>query len=206
MNIWCAPAGLRSAPKAVDLDVVLYSQASKGEDGSIAASLPRAIERAQLAPDPVAWDFLSLALAVVAADTFVLRTKSPDGWTREINLTVAISNPDRWIPHIALIQNFLRFLTTDLWAITFVEGGLSAPTPNTMAHLEQSCVSLLSGGLDSLIGAIDLTTQGHRPMVVSQVAQGDKDRQSAFAASIGGGLRHLQLNHNATSTIVDPII
>jgi hypothetical protein len=32
---------------------------------------------------------------------------------------------------------------------------------------------------------------------VSQVSQGDKKTQSYFAAKIGGGLRHLQLNHNA---------
>ncbi len=55
---------------------------------------------------------------------------------------------------------------------------------------------LLSGGLDSLIGAIDLKGHGRNPYAVSQVSMGDKQKQSFFASSIGGGLAHLQLNHN----------
>jgi hypothetical protein len=59
-------------------------------------------------------------------------------------------------------------------------------------------VALLSGGLDSLVGVLDLVGRDkRRPFVVSQVSQGDKKTQAYFAAKIGGGLRHLQLNHNA---------
>jgi hypothetical protein len=38
---------------------------------------------------------------------------------------------------------------------------------------------------------------GRKPYAVSQVAQGDKEKQTLFARKIGAGLRHLQLNHNA---------
>jgi 7-cyano-7-deazaguanine synthase in queuosine biosynthesis len=53
--------------------------------------------------------------------------------------------------------------------------------------------------MDSLVGAIDIVAQGRRPFVVSQVVQGDKQKQTLFASSIGGGLRHLQLNHDANA-------
>jgi len=55
----------------------------------------------------------------------------------------------------------------------------------------------LSGGLDSLVGAIDLAASGKKPFAVSQIVRGDAQKQGEFAQRIGGGLRHLQLNHNA---------
>jgi 7-cyano-7-deazaguanine synthase in queuosine biosynthesis len=62
---------------------------------------------------------------------------------------------------------------------------------------EENGVVLLSGGLDSLIGTLDLITNGNRPYAVSQIVKGDKEKQSYFASTIGGGLHHIQLNHNA---------
>jgi hypothetical protein len=60
----------------------------------------------------------------------------------------------------------------------------------------QDCVVLLSGGLDSLIGTIDRAAQGKNPLAVSQVVRGDAEKQERFAKLIGGGLNHLQINHN----------
>ena len=68
-----------------------------------------------------------------------------------------------------------------------------------LVYPDQDSVLLLSGGLDSLIGAIDIVAEGGNPYAVSQIAQGDKEIQQTFAAKIGGGLRHLQLNHNTRS-------
>ena len=61
----------------------------------------------------------------------------------------------------------------------------------------EDCISLLSGGLDSFIGSLDLAAAGKRPFAVSQIVLGDAENQRAFAKMIGGGLRHLQINHNA---------
>lgn len=49
--------------------------------------------------------------------------------------------------------------------------------------------------MDSLVGAIDSVVAGGRPVLVSQVAQGDKERQRQFAAAVGSDLSHLQLSH-----------
>ena len=56
---------------------------------------------------------------------------------------------------------------------------------------------LLSGGLDSFVGALDLAAQKLKPFAVSNVVRGDAGNQTLFASMIGGGLTHLQLNHNA---------
>ena len=200
MNVVCAPAGWDfGAQGNADVEVILYSHADRAGRGSAGASILRAIHRAKLDPDPHAWDLLSIALAVVAADTCLSRDTSPDGWTREIALTVAVSDHAFWASQRALLEQQLRFLTTDLWTVSFTDGGVHYDQPTKPILPEEDCISLLSGGMDSLVGAIDIVSHGKRPFVVSQVAQGDKEKQTLFASSIGGGLRHLQLNHDANA-------
>jgi 7-cyano-7-deazaguanine synthase in queuosine biosynthesis len=74
--------------------------------------------------------------------------------------------------------------------------------PSDPAPPDEDCVVLLSGGLDSLVGAIDLVAAGKRPFAVSQIVRGDAEKQEQFAQRIGGGLRHLSLNHN--TRVPDP--
>ena len=197
MKIVCAPSERLGSLATADLEIVLYAHADKATRGAAGASIIRAIRRTGLDPHPRAWDLLSIALAVVGADTSVSRDSSPDGWTREIDLTIAVSDPSFWDSQNNLIEQQLRFLTTDRWTVCFTDGGISPQTAANAVLPDEDSVSLLSGGLDSLVGAIDLVSNGRRPMVVSQVAQGDKEKQTLFASAIGGGLRHLQLNHDA---------
>ena len=198
MRVICAPLtrGFEEA-SAGDLEVVLYGHSDRETRGSAGSGIPDKVRQRRLKPDTRAWDLLSLALAVVAADTGVRRDDSPDGWTRQIDLSVAVADPAFWTSQTALVNEQLRFLTTDLWNVEFIDGGLSpSPSPRT-ASPDEDCVSLLSGGLDSLVGALDLVTrEKRRPYAVSQVSLGDKETQRRFASSIGGGLSHLQLNHN----------
>ena len=199
MKVVCAPIDWAFGPEhSADLEVVLFSHADRPTRGAAGASIIEALNEAMLLPNPRAWDLLSLALSVTAADKGVGRNRSPDGWTREINLQVAVADPSFWDGQRSILEEQLRFLTTDRWTITFADGGAHPLPPNEVAQPNEDCVSLLSGGLDSLVGAIDLVSRhDRRPYLVSQVAQGDKSRQARFASQIGGGLRHLQLNHNA---------
>jgi 7-cyano-7-deazaguanine synthase in queuosine biosynthesis len=203
MKLVCAP-GDHAFPEDGSLNVMLYGQPSAaGEGRSPRCSAGQAAKadfiRARLEAAPRAWDFLSIALSVVTADLAGLRSESADGWTREFDLTIAVSDPAFWSGQAKALEAALKFLSTDLWRLTFVGGGLQPPPPRTAARPRENCVVLLSGGLDSLIGAIDLASVGHKPLAVSNVVRGDGDNQEAFAAAIGGGLRHLTLNHNATA-------
>ncbi|WP_028033967.1 Qat anti-phage system QueC-like protein QatC [Chelativorans sp. J32] len=199
MRLVCAPLnGGFGAGAAADLEVVLFSHADRPTRAAAGANVVDIIRRAKLRPATRAWDLLSIALSVIAADTGVRRDESPDGWTREINLQIAVSDPTFWTAQKDLFEKQLRFLTTDLWTLSFTGGGVQPVPPNPPAMPPEDCVALLSGGLDSLIGAIDLVSgHGKRPYLVSQVAQGDKEKQAYFASKLGGGLKHLQLNHDA---------
>jgi 7-cyano-7-deazaguanine synthase in queuosine biosynthesis len=79
----------------------------------------------------------------------------------------------------------------------FLKGDLSPEPPKTPVFPPEDCVALLSGGLDSFVGNIDLAASGKRAFVVSQIVRGDAEKQRDFAGLIGGGLRHMQVNHNA---------
>ncbi|MCZ8035937.1 MAG: 7-cyano-7-deazaguanine synthase [Novosphingobium sp.] len=201
MRLVCAPQDFPFVEDGA-LNVILYGQPGIPEDGQSArGSAGQAAKadflRKRFEAAPRAWDFLSIALSVVTADLAVRRADSPDGWTREIDLTIAVADAPFWRTQASTIESALKFLSTDRWRISFVDGGMQPAPPRDPARPDEDCVVLLSGGLDSLIGAIDLTTSGKRPLAVSHVVRGDGQNQESFAAAIGGGLQHLALNHNA---------
>ena len=130
-------------------------------------------------PPPGHGDVLSLSLAVNAADLAVQRSSSPDGWTRELELQVAVCDPDFWNEQRELVERQLKFLTTDIWRVSFVGDGLLPAPPRRRTVATEDSVALLSGGMDSLVGALDLTGRdGLRPFAASQVAIGDKAHSS----------------------------
>lgn len=195
MKITCALSDFDFSQNSSDLDVILYGNSGIPTRGSAGAALKRDILRERVSPAPRAWDFLSLALAVLSADFAGHRAKSPDGWTREFDLTVSVVDAPFWNANAGLLQRLLAFLSTDRWTLRFVEGGILPQPKKTPEHPTEDCVVLLSGGLDSYIGAVDLAAQGKRPFAISQMVRGDGEKQVAFASEIGGGLRHFQANH-----------
>ncbi len=198
MNLLCAPASRVFPSLSFDLRVDLFSKSGFKSRGSAGASIARKISKEKLAPIQEAWDLLALALAVVSADYAHHRRASADGWTREIQITVAVSDPTLWTKNVGLVEKLLRFLTTDIWRVSFVAGGYVHKTSeDAVAPIEDSVV-LLSGGLDSLIGTADLLASGRQPIAVSHIVRGDGVKQVRFATRLGHGkLRLLQLNHNA---------
>lgn len=97
-------------------------------------------------------DLLWLSIAVLGADVLTSRAATLDGWTREIELELALADP-RWTGARPDIERMLGFLTGDRWTLNIREG---APRRLSVIQPHGDVVSLLSGGLDSLAGAIDL--------------------------------------------------
>lgn len=171
-----------------------FKSAKRDGVGTIAQGWRGSLKRKGFAPGANSWDFVQLCLAVCAADLACLRNTSADGWTRTIELTVSLHQPLPWLPWKEHIEGMLKVLTGDYWTLTFVDGGVQPPDGRKPA-IAKDCISLLSGGLDSLIGGIDLVAQGRRPMFVSQLAHEDSARQRAYAAMLGGPDAHSQWSH-----------
>lgn len=198
MRFECGPRAVAESAADGAVGICLFDGApGAGLAGAGGAASAR-IRSRKLAPATLAWDFASLALAAVVADTTAYRSSSPDGWTRELELNVAVSDPELWNSVTQPLTGALNFLTTDRWSLHFTGGAQHPSTPAKVHRPDADAVTLLSGGLDSLIGAIDLTAGGQSLLAVSQTVRGDRSTQSKFAASIGSGVEHLALNHNAT--------
>jgi len=179
--------------------ILLFTHANSEEIPTAGWAAAETVRRRRLRPEPAAWDFLSIALSVVVADGETSRSASPDGWTREFDLDVALHDPTRWEALADPFSLALAFLTTDRWNMTFSDGGTVPKAPAKPRYPQTNSVALLSGGLDSLVGAIDLTSQGRSLFAVSQTVRGDAEKQTRFAKLIGSGLDHLQINHNAST-------
>jgi len=128
-------------------------------------------------PSAIGVDLLVFAAHVQAADTRVSRqSESQDSWTREIRLVVPVTDPETWIKATKTIKRALDFLTGDLWTIEFRSMPEKMPKilPTGTLPLQGIIfdeVSLFSGGLDSLIGAIDLLEKGKTPLLVSHAGE-----------------------------------
>jgi hypothetical protein len=203
-KIVCAPENL--IPQELEEGtkyVSMYSIPQRENVGYFGSTLIKDLQRARLHPSEQTWDFNTIALSVAAADCSLTRKGSSDGWTRQIDLTIHLCNPLVWEPVKHELEKTLRFLSGDFWSLTFKEQGVSFPAePNRVLSLfgnvdfDEDCVCLLSGGVDSLVGAIDLVAEGHKPIFVSQVVRGDANTQRKYAERIRSESHHLQWNHN----------
>jgi hypothetical protein len=108
-------------------------------------------------------EFLYFTLIVYAIDKIISREESDDNWTRLFNVTIPVRNPDDWNAVSELLSDSISFLTGDRWAFRFTEQNFRLGRPpyrrqyrsNLNRVTRPQAVSLFSGGLDSLVGAIN---------------------------------------------------
>lgn len=141
-----------------------------------------------------------LAACVTAADTRVSRAAdSQDSWTREFDIHMPVTDVDRWQSAARLVERTLAFLTGDRWRLFFRtrRGGYRTPRtrrPPAVRH-RFSSVCLLSGGLDSFVGAIDLLASGEAPLFVSHYWDISTSAQPVCARRIGAAYGDLAPRH-----------
>jgi Queuosine biosynthesis protein QueC len=131
-----------------------------------------------LAPEVA--DLIDVAVAVFVTDRLTRRLPyrhRDDGlcWERKLRAEVAVRSVERWQePELnGRLHELLRWLTDDEWEISFVEGGPRMPRDSEMqpSLFEEplrspASAGLLSGGLDSLLGAAaDLAGEGELLLV-----------------------------------------
>lgn len=109
-----------------------------------------------------ALDLLLISAVVYAADKSVNRELFNDHWMREFEISMPVHEPDRWNAAASQLSACLSFLTGDKWRFEFVQAKNRWIRKKGNSRIK-ACgfpsaplVSLLSGGLDSFIGALDL--------------------------------------------------
>ena len=129
---------------------------------------------------PEVADLIDVAVAVFVTDRLTRRRPyrhRDDGlhWERRLKAEVAVRSVGRWRDpeRNAGLHELLRWLTDDEWEITFVEGGPRLPRDSEVQGTlfedplrSPAGAGLLSGGLDSLLGAAaDLEGEGELLLV-----------------------------------------
>ena len=111
--------------------------------------------------NPISLDFLFFTSIIYVVDKAISRYKTKDRWTRDLHLTMPVSQPELWTELKLQLESCLAFLTGDNWHFNFtlLENDLCPPGEHhgedSQEHMSYDAVSLFSGGLDSLIGVID---------------------------------------------------
>jgi len=164
-----APAG--ADEKATRFDLVAYD---KVLDYGIGGALTD-LKSKNVYPSEIALDLVVIAAQVYAADTRISRaTESDDAWTREIRVVTPVSDVARWNAAAPILERMLNFLTGDRWTIQFRARPAHFAQITPQADLivpPFTGVSLFSGGLDSLIGAIDQLEAKRVPLLVSHAGE-----------------------------------
>lgn len=123
------------------------------------SSLLRAVPH----PSETALDFLLVAATVYTLDKLVSRSDSKDGWQRSFEVDIPVKNANRWSANSEAANRCLSFLSGDSWKLSFEERShpivrrkrRKRRSRTLVRPVSGSQVCLFSGGLDSLIGAID---------------------------------------------------
>lgn len=132
-----------------------------------------------------ALDLLVLASSVYALDRAYARQTASDSWTRSFSLTLPVSDPGAWERSRSSFVECLQFLTGDLWALNFVPRPSPLLTLRAIAGPRQllfsraaTAVCLFSGGVDSLVGAINRLEDGNSGLLL--VGHHDRDMAGPY--------------------------
>lgn len=148
------------------------------------------LNRLNVFPTELGLDLALVAEMVHAADTRISRaSESQDSWTREIRLAIPVSDAALWTSAAPILNRLLDFLTGDRWTVFFrhrptAAATLVTPVPARLIGPPFDGVALFSGGMDSLIGAIDTLNAGGAPLLVSHAGEGavSKSQDDCFEA------------------------
>jgi len=118
------------APALADKEFAVVTL--RPDDGSDDARLSidyTPIRRRCRGPKLLALDFLLIASCVYAVDKLVSRASSPDCWTRQLTLSIPVSDPHAWARVSQRLAEAVSFLTGDFWSFEFtsLRNGLARP-------------------------------------------------------------------------------
>jgi len=160
-------------------------------------------------------DLAWVALVVYLADRFAPRypygVRGPAFWRRRIHLRIPVSDSSVWKGVTERLIHTLEFLTEDDWSFEFTTGrapisGESQEHLRKMRGTQIGWISLFSGGLDSLAGALHWlqNTNGAGLLVSGQthnrIAFGQKGQVAELREHFPQRTEHVGVGYGVLST------
>lgn len=150
---------------------------SPARSEAVGSNVLGVLDENALRPPQTAVDLYRIATAVFSADLRIPRDSAFDRWTRDIALYLPVSNKDLWESAKEPLRRLLAFLSGDHWTIYLrkADGERPPADPRSVRKarpVEADTACLLSGGLDSFIGATDALAEGRSLALVSHYAGG----------------------------------
>lgn len=140
---------------------------------------------------PLLLDLLNIAIGVFLADIAVLRGQN-EAWTRSFDMLIPVHEPTFWEHNRPSLSAVLHALSRDNFRIDFcarhpqpalLMPGDETGDNQTTAADKTDCASALSGGLDSLAGAVMLMRTDRTPLFVMHQS-GNPDVRAAQSAVV----------------------
>lgn len=130
-----------------------------------------------------ALDLLYISLMIFYVDRKVKRKDQNDAWTRYFELYMPVKDEVKWEGCKKILTDALNFLTGDHWILHFRSWtSLTDEEYNyrkgrhryrrSIKTIDTDVFCMLSGGLDSFIGAINLLKDGKKPFFISHYGGG----------------------------------
>lgn len=124
-------------------------------------------------------DLLRLAITVYTADQIVSRKQEGyQGWSRHIRVYLPVLDLARWQAVRGDLEHMLSFLSGDKWEFEFRQAAPAGAVTADRLRVSPpvTAVSLFSGGLDSLVGVINLLESGYTVGLVSHYKRGSEHK------------------------------
>jgi 7-cyano-7-deazaguanine synthase in queuosine biosynthesis len=157
------------------------------QSGIVQSNAKSIILQNKLEQSPNAADLLDFAISIYSIDQVISRKAFGfQGWSRHIKVHFPVSDANLWSSIATDIEQMLSFLSGDKWQLYFRQRSnttsvqaVTIQNPNGITK-----VSLLSGGLDSFISAIDLLESKEKPAFVSHYKNGSESPKQKSLFSI----------------------
>ncbi len=151
-------------------------------DNSVAFRCERIEKEIGASISSISRDLVEVATYVFAGDSLVHRTAR---WRRAMHFIIPVRNLERWTSLSPDLSMLLSFVAGDHISVEFVPRQAEEERKVDGEPVPGDCVCLLSGGLDSFAGALQLLQNRRRPVLLGHFKQGHvASRQREVAGAL----------------------
>lgn len=145
-------------------------------------------------------DLVDLAAMVYVADELVPRAEAADHWSRSLEFVAPVRAADAWRSAEEALRKCLHFVSGDSYRFTWCDCASVVCWTKSRTKLRGTfdAVCLFSGGMDSLLGAWTLLSEGKRLLLVGHqadptTAAAQSDIAQALSERFPGAITFVQV-------------